>query len=61
MNQALSDLLDLLDLEQIEENIFRGQSRSAVVPRVFGGQVAAQARGAARRTLPPAPHPPPPP
>ncbi|MFE0454943.1 acyl-CoA thioesterase [Streptomyces sp. NPDC058914] len=52
MSQALNDLLDLLDLEQIEENIFRGQSRSAVVPRVFGGQVAAQALVAAGRTVP---------
>ncbi|MFC9913575.1 acyl-CoA thioesterase [Streptomyces sp. NPDC059862] len=52
MNQALQSLLDLLDLEQIEENIFRGQSRSAVVPRVFGGQVAAQALVAAGRTVP---------
>ncbi|MEU0965494.1 acyl-CoA thioesterase II [Streptomyces sp. NPDC005917] len=52
MNQALKDLLDLLDLEQIEEDIFRGQSRSAVVPRVFGGQVAAQALVAAGRTVP---------
>ncbi|MDO0914764.1 acyl-CoA thioesterase II [Streptomyces sp. DT2A-34] len=52
MNQALQGLLDLLDLEQIEENIFRGQSRSAVVPRVFGGQVAAQALVAAGRTVP---------
>ncbi|MFM9445435.1 acyl-CoA thioesterase II [Streptomyces acidiscabies] len=53
MTEALHDLLDLLDLEQIEENIFRGQSRSAVVPRVFGGQVAAQALVAAGRTVPP--------
>ncbi|MDX3310825.1 acyl-CoA thioesterase II [Streptomyces sp. ME08-AFT2] len=52
MNHALQDLLDLLDLEQIEENIFRGRSRSAVVPRVFGGQVAAQALVAAGRTVP---------
>ena len=52
MSQALQDLLDLLDLEQIEEDIFRGQSRSAVVPRVFGGQVAAQALVAAGRTVP---------
>ncbi|MER5430685.1 acyl-CoA thioesterase II [Streptomyces sp. NPDC002588] len=52
MSQALNDLLDLLDLEQIEENIFRGRSRSAVVPRVFGGQVAAQALVAAGRTVP---------
>jgi acyl-CoA thioesterase-2 len=52
MHQALTSLLDLLDLEQIEEDIFRGQSRSAVVPRVFGGQVAAQALVAAGRTVP---------
>ncbi|MGA5124156.1 acyl-CoA thioesterase II [Streptomyces pseudogriseolus] len=52
MSQALPELLDLLDLEQIEENIFRGSSRSAVVPRVFGGQVAAQALVAAGRTVP---------
>ncbi|MGW0705205.1 acyl-CoA thioesterase [Streptomyces sp. NPDC002643] len=53
MSQApLQDLLDLLDLEQIEENIFRGRSRPAIVPRVFGGQVAAQALVAAGRTVP---------
>ncbi|MEU8518014.1 acyl-CoA thioesterase II [Streptomyces sp. NPDC048577] len=51
-HSALDGLLDLLDLERIEENIFRGQSRSAVVPRVFGGQVAAQALVAAGRTVP---------
>ncbi|WP_225831956.1 acyl-CoA thioesterase II [Streptomyces sp. NK08204] len=52
MTQALQELLDLLDLEQIEENIFRGQSRATIVPRVFGGQVAAQALVAAGRTAP---------
>ncbi|MEU4270315.1 acyl-CoA thioesterase II [Streptomyces sp. NPDC026092] len=52
MPEALDALLDLLDLEQIEQNFFRGQSRSAVVPRVFGGQVAAQALVAAGRTVP---------
>ncbi|GGV32161.1 acyl-CoA thioesterase II [Streptomyces longisporoflavus] len=52
MNKALESLLDLLDLEQIEEDIFRGESRSALVPRVFGGQVAAQALVAAGRTVP---------
>lgn len=52
MQQALESLLDLLDLERIEQDIFRGQSRSAVVPRVFGGQVAAQALVAAGRTVP---------
>ncbi|MFI6276472.1 acyl-CoA thioesterase II [Streptomyces sp. NPDC050988] len=52
MSKALEALLDLLDLEQIEQDIFRGQSRFAVVPRVFGGQVAAQALVAAGRTVP---------
>ena len=52
MSAALESLLDLLDLEQIERDIFRGTSRSAVVPRVFGGQVAAQALVAAGRTVP---------
>ncbi|GHA70124.1 acyl-CoA thioesterase [Streptomyces termitum] len=50
---ALDDLLALLDLEPIERDIFRGRSRSALVPRVFGGQVAAQAMVAAGRTVPP--------
>ncbi|QHC20968.1 acyl-CoA thioesterase [Streptomyces sp. GS7] len=52
MNDALKSLLDLLDLERIEQDIFRGQSRASVVPRVFGGQVAAQALVAAGRTVP---------
>ncbi|NBM18620.1 acyl-CoA thioesterase II [Streptomyces sp. GC420] len=52
MSEALQSLLDLLDLERIERDIFRGASRSAVVPRVFGGQVAAQALVAAGRTVP---------
>ncbi|MGK5499564.1 acyl-CoA thioesterase [Streptomyces sp. URMC 125] len=47
----LADLLRLLDLERIDRDIFRGQSRFAVVPRVFGGQVAAQALAAASRTV----------
>jgi acyl-CoA thioesterase II len=52
MSTALDGLLELLDLEQIEQDMFRGQSRSSVVPRVFGGQVAAQALVAAGRTVP---------
>ncbi|MFI1471152.1 acyl-CoA thioesterase II [Streptomyces wuyuanensis] len=52
MSDALDDLLDLLDLERIEQDIFRGRSRSAIVPRAFGGQVAAQALVAAGRTVP---------
>ncbi|AWI28896.1 MULTISPECIES: acyl-CoA thioesterase II [Streptomyces] len=52
MSEALDDLLDLLDLERIEQDIFRGHSRPTIVPRVFGGQVAAQALVAAGRTVP---------
>lgn len=52
MNSALESLLALLDLERIEQDIFRGVSHSSVVPRVFGGQVAAQALVAAGRTVP---------
>src|ERR1035438_990587 len=49
---ALERLLALLDLEQIELNIFRGRSPSERVQRVFGGQVAGQALVAAGRTVP---------
>ena len=52
MSKALTDLLGLLDLEQIEVNIFRGQSPGDRVQRVFGGQVAGQALVAAGRTVP---------
>ena len=50
MAEALDRLLDLLDLEQIEENIFRGLSPKARTQRVFGGQVLGQALAAAIRT-----------
>ncbi|GAA5083282.1 acyl-CoA thioesterase-2 [Thermocatellispora tengchongensis] len=52
MNAALKELLDLLDLEQIELDIFRGRSPEERIQRVFGGQVAAQALVAAGRTVP---------
>jgi acyl-CoA thioesterase-2 len=52
MSDALEALLDLLDLEQIEVNIFRGRSPGERVQRVFGGQVAGQALVAAGRTVP---------
>ena len=53
MGKALDQLLDLLDLEQIEVNIFRGRSPDENRQRVFGGQVAGQALVAAGRTVPP--------
>ena len=51
MRPALQSLLDVLDLESIEENIFRGTNRNLGSRRVFGGQVLAQALVAATRTV----------
>ena len=51
--KALAEVLSLLDLEQIEENIFRGLSPKARTQRVFGGQVLGQALAAAIRTVAP--------
>ncbi|MGH9208819.1 MAG: acyl-CoA thioesterase II, partial [Acidimicrobiales bacterium] len=48
---ALEGLIDLLDLEVIEENVFRGSSPAERQQRVFGGQVAGQALVAAGRTV----------
>ncbi len=47
------ELIRLLDLEKIEENIFRGQNYQAPWKRVFGGQVLAQAIHAAHQTVHP--------
>jgi acyl-CoA thioesterase-2 len=53
--RAVSDLLDellgLLDLEEIELNIFRGRNEPGRLGRLFGGQVAAQSLVAAGRTV----------
>lgn len=51
MSEALDELIAILDLEQIEVNIFRGHSPKDKRVRVFGGQVAAQALIAAGRTV----------
>lgn len=51
MQQAVDDLVTLLDLENIEVNIFRGVSPEFRRQRVFGGQVAGQALVAAARTV----------
>ena len=48
---AVDDLIELLDLEAIEVNIFRGVSPKVDRQRVFGGQVAGQALVAAARTV----------
>ena len=52
MSKALDELVtDVLDLEDIERDIFRGRSPQESLLRVFGGQVAAQAMVAAGRTV----------
>ncbi len=51
MTEALEQLIDLLDLEPIEVNIFRGKNLDETRQRVFGGQVAAQSLVAAGRTV----------
>jgi len=50
-NRALADLVSLLDLEQLEVNIFRGESRDLGGKSVFGGQVIGQALVAGSRTV----------
>lgn len=51
MSKSLDELIEILDLEQIELNIFRGRSPEDKRKRVFGGQVAAQALMAAGRSV----------
>jgi acyl-CoA thioesterase-2 len=51
VQEALDELVKLLDLEPIEVNIFRGLSPDEDRQRVFGGQVAGQALVAAARTI----------
>jgi len=50
---AVDELIELLDLEDIEVNVFRGVSPQVEAQRVFGGQVAGQALVAAARTVEP--------
>jgi len=51
MSDAVANLLAILDLEKIEENIFRGRSPQVGWQRVFGGLVIAQALVASARTV----------
>lgn len=52
MATTLPGLLELLDLETLEVDLFRGRTPETWQQRVFGGQVAAQALVAAGRTVP---------
>ena len=51
MSAVVDELLNILDLEKIEENIFRGHSPQTGRQRVFGGLVISQALVAAARTV----------
>lgn len=51
MSPCLADLVNLLDLEPLEVNLFRGQSRHLGGRSVYGGQVVSQALVAATRTV----------
>lgn len=51
MPSAVQDLLEILDLEPLEVNLFRGRSPQSGWQRVFGGQVIGQALVAACRTV----------
>ncbi|GAA1912731.1 acyl-CoA thioesterase [Nocardioides marmoribigeumensis] len=52
MPSSAAELVELLDLETIDLNLFRGKQPDTQMQRTFGGQVAAQALVAAARTAP---------
>lgn len=51
MSHVLDDLVDLLSLEPIEENLFRGRSQDLGFRQLFGGQVLGQSLSAASQTV----------
>ena len=51
VHAPVSELIELLSLERLEDNLFRGQSRDIGTKYVFGGQVLGQALSAAQATL----------
>ncbi|MDQ1628726.1 MAG: acyl-CoA thioesterase [Actinomycetota bacterium] len=54
MPQSIDELVALLDLETLEDGLYRGRQPETSLQRVFGGQVAGQALVAALRTVEPA-------
>ena len=56
MSSAMQELLDILNLEKLEHNLYRGRSPKVDWQRVFGGQTIAQALVAAQRTVEPDRH-----
>ncbi|KPA52560.1 acyl-CoA thioesterase II [Photobacterium lucens] len=51
MSKELNELLNLLQLEQLELDLFRGQSENLGLPQVYGGQVIGQSLSAAKQTV----------
>jgi len=51
MPQSVDELLTLLDLEEVDDCVYRGRQPDTALQRVFGGQVAGQALVAASRTV----------
>ncbi|MEZ5850790.1 MAG: acyl-CoA thioesterase II [Hyphomicrobiaceae bacterium] len=51
-NDAVAEMLGILDLERLEQNLYRGRGPKAGWQRVYGGQVFGQALVAAVRTVP---------
>ena len=51
MPSAVQEVVEILDLEPLEVNLFRGRSPQSRWQRVFGGQVIGQALVAACRTV----------
>ncbi|ELR64381.1 Acyl-CoA thioesterase II [Photobacterium marinum] len=51
MSKELNELLTLLQLEQLEQGLFRGQSEHLGLPQVYGGQVIGQSLSAAKETV----------
>ncbi|MGF1871487.1 acyl-CoA thioesterase II [Photobacterium indicum] len=51
MSKELNELLNLLQLERLEQGLFRGQSEHLGLPQVYGGQVIGQSLSAAKETV----------
>ncbi|HMA98340.1 MAG TPA: acyl-CoA thioesterase II [Wenzhouxiangella sp.] len=51
MTSGLHDVIGLLELERLDDNLFRGDSHDIGAPQVFGGQIVGQALSAAHQTV----------
>lgn len=51
LHSSLAEVIELLQLERLEDLLFRGESRDIGAPQVFGGQILGQALSAAHKTV----------